>query len=328
MEDLFNWGQGSQAERDLRYRMELETLFEQAARMRASQQAQGRGGVGGGSRLGGLLLTVNTSQNSEFRMSVVTTGNTTFTMVTGNGDTFTGELTMGTTVVSYEYGVNDQEFQAEFRVANPSLVSRIFINSWRISAFSNLQVFTDLVQLDSDNNFLTSADFSGMTSLTQIDVSDCEDPVTGNECLTAVNLTGCTGLQILNLDDSEFSAGLPSLAGLTSLTRLDVDGSQLSGTIDLSILPNLENCDLSDNSGITNVIISNTQPIGNGGSNLNINGASLTQESVDAILVALSENGADGNYVNLADGTSAAPSATGLAAKAVLEGIGWAVFVN
>jgi len=329
MGDLFNWGSGSQAERDLRYKMETEALFEQAARMRASQQAQGQGGVGGGSKQGAFLVTVNTSNDSGFRIRFVTSGETSYTFVAGNGDTITGTFDFGTNIFDYEYNVSNEEFQAQFILGDPSLVTSILVDNGRISAFSNLQVFTNLSVFNADDNFLTSADFSGMTSLNQIDISDCFDPDTEDECLTTVDLTGCTSLQRLFIDDNEFSAGLPSLAGLTNLRELDVDGSQLSGTIDLSMLPNLEWCDLSSNPSITNVIISSSQPIGNDDSRLDINGASLTQESVDAILVALSENGVtDADYVNLSGGTSAAPSATGLAAIEVLEDNGWNVSVN
>lgn len=59
-----------------------------------------------------------------------------------------------------------------------------------------------------------------------------------------------------------------------------------------------------------------------------ITGAALTQASVDAILVALSTNGINAGAVNLSGGTSAAPSAIGLAAKAVLVGHSWAVTTN
>ena len=53
----------------------------------------------------------------------------------------------------------------------------------------------------------------------------------------------------------------------------------------------------------------------------------LSQSSVDDILVAIASNGLAAN-VYLADGTSAAPSATGLAAKATIEGNGGTVTVN
>jgi hypothetical protein len=49
---------------------------------------------------------------------------------------------------------------------------------------------------------------------------------------------------------------------------------------------------------------------------------------VDDILVVLSNNGVSNGTVYLAGGTNAIPSATGLAAKAVLEGNGWYVEIN
>jgi hypothetical protein len=54
----------------------------------------------------------------------------------------------------------------------------------------------------------------------------------------------------------------------------------------------------------------------------------LTETAVDDILVVLSNNGVTGGNVELNGGTSAIPSATGDAAKLVLEGNGWDVFVN
>ena len=57
-------------------------------------------------------------------------------------------------------------------------------------------------------------------------------------------------------------------------------------------------------------------------------GCALDQTSVDNILVSLDTAGQSNGVVNLDGGTSAAPSATGLAAKASLQGKGWTVFTN
>jgi hypothetical protein len=54
----------------------------------------------------------------------------------------------------------------------------------------------------------------------------------------------------------------------------------------------------------------------------------LNQTSVDNILVSLDASGITNNTTSLAGGTSAAPSATGLAAKASLQGKGWTVLTN
>jgi hypothetical protein len=57
-------------------------------------------------------------------------------------------------------------------------------------------------------------------------------------------------------------------------------------------------------------------------------GCALNQTSVDNILVSLDTAGQSNGIVSIQFGTSAAPSATGLAAKASLEGKGWTVTTN
>jgi hypothetical protein len=57
-------------------------------------------------------------------------------------------------------------------------------------------------------------------------------------------------------------------------------------------------------------------------------GCALNQTSVDNILVSLDTAGQSDGTVDISGGTSAAPSATGLAAKASLEGKGWTVTTN
>lgn len=57
-------------------------------------------------------------------------------------------------------------------------------------------------------------------------------------------------------------------------------------------------------------------------------GCALSQQSVDNILVSLDTAGQSNGIVNIDGGTSAAPGATGLAAKASLQGKGWTVLTN
>lgn len=54
----------------------------------------------------------------------------------------------------------------------------------------------------------------------------------------------------------------------------------------------------------------------------------LTQESVDNILVSINNAGTSDGTLDIDGGTSAAPSAIGLAAKSELEGRGWTVTTN
>lgn len=195
-----------------------------------------------------------------------------------------------------------------------------------VTAISGLQNLPNLQNFNADFNGFIQIDFSGMSNLQYIDISDCDLP-NGNNSLTQVNLTGCSSLLELRIDDSNFSGGFPNLAGLNSLEYIDADQCSISGSLDLSGLPALTGFDLSGNTELTEVVISSTQPLGSGNS-LYLYNCALTQTAVDNILVALSLNGIQNGYVELNNGTSAAPGSTGLAAKQVLEDNGWTVYVN
>ena len=157
-----------------------------------------------------------------------------------------------------------------------------------------------------------------------MDISDCDVPGTTTNSLTSVNLSGCTALTNLRLDDSEFSGGIPSLTGLTSLSTVNFGRVNSPSIIDMSGVVNLEDASFFQNTNLTSLIIADTQPI----FYLDVNNCALTETAVDDILVILSNNGVSNGEVTLDGGTSATPSATGLAAKTVLEGNGWMVSVN
>ena len=193
-----------------------------------------------------------------------------------------------------------------------------------IVSITGLQNLTNLNNFDADYNGLQSVNFSGITSLTFVDISDNNIPGTGTNSLTSVNLSGCTALQTLRLDDSDFSAGIPSLAGLTSLRIIDFDQCSISGVVDLTGLPALEDLDFSGNTALTSIVIADAQPI----NDFDSDGCALTETAVDDILVVLSNNGITNGYVDLSGGTNAIPSAIGLAAKLALEADGWLVTVN
>ena len=193
-----------------------------------------------------------------------------------------------------------------------------------ITSITGLQNLPNLTNFNADWNGLQSVNLSGLTNLIYVDISDNDIPGNNIPSLTTVNLTGCTDLQELRLDDSEFSGGIPSLSGLTSLALIDFDQCSISGVVDLSGLPALADLDFSGNTALTSIIIADTQPI----FDFNGNNCALTETAVDDILVVLSNNGQTNGNVDLSAGTSAPPSATGLAAKAVLEGNGWVVNVN
>ena len=193
-----------------------------------------------------------------------------------------------------------------------------------ITSITGLQNLPNLNSFYADFNGLQSVDLSGLTNLLDVDISDNEIPGTNDNSLTSVNLSGCTALLELRLDDSDFSAGIPSLAGLTNLSLIDFDQCNISGVVDLSGLSALTNLDFSANTTLTSIIIADTQPI----NNFEGYDCALTETAVDDILVVLSNNGESNGFVSLDGGTNAVPSATGLAAKLVLEGNLWGVDVN
>jgi Leucine-rich repeat (LRR) protein len=193
-----------------------------------------------------------------------------------------------------------------------------------IVSITGLQNLPNLTDFNADSNSLQSVNLSGLTNLLYVDISDNDIPGISNPSLTSVNLTGCTALLELRLDDSDFSAGIPSLTGLTNLSLIDFDQCSISGVMDLSGLPALTNLDFSGNTTLTSIIIADTQPI----NNFQGYDCALTETAVDDILVVLSNNGESNGFVSLDGGTNAVPSATGLAAKVVLEGNLWGVDVN
>lgn len=193
-----------------------------------------------------------------------------------------------------------------------------------IVSITGLQNLPSLQGFYADYNGLQSVNLSGLTNLVFVDISDCDVPGTSTPSLTTVNLTGCTALQDLRLDDSEFSGGIPNLSGLTSLSLVDFDQSGIPGILDFSGLPAITSIDVFGNPGLTSVIISSAQLITFFGGS----GCGLTETAVDDILVALDDNGEVSGTVFLDGGTNAIPSATGLAAKTNLEGKGWTVIVN
>ena len=193
-----------------------------------------------------------------------------------------------------------------------------------ITSITGLQNLPNLNNFRADFNGLQSVNLSGLTNLLYVDISDNDIPGTNDSSLTSVNLSGCTALLELRLDDSDFSADIPSLAGLTNLSLIDFDQCSISGFVDLSGLPALTSLDFSSNTTLASIIIADTQPI----SDFQGSGCALIEIAVNDILVALSNNGQSNGFVSLNGGENEVPTATGLAAKLVLEADGWGVEVN
>ena len=194
----------------------------------------------------------------------------------------------------------------------------------QIVSITGLQNLVNLQIIRIDWNSFQSVNLSNLPNLVEVDISDCDFPGTNTSSLTSVNFSGSTAIQQLRLDDSNFSGGVPNLSALTALEFLDLDQCSISGVLDISGLTSLINVDLSGNTALTSVVIADSQPI----TNFNASGCALTETAVDDILVVLSNNSQSNGYADLSAGTNAIPSATGLAAKTVLEGNGWTIDVN
>jgi hypothetical protein len=197
--------------------------------------------------------------------------------------------------------------------------------STTITSISGLQNLPNLQNFNADWNSLVSVDLSGLTNLTTVDISDSiKLDGSGDHTLTSVNLTGCTSIQNLRLDGSDFSAGMPNLSGLTSLQYFDMDTSSISGSVDISgqSFNNLFGFDLSNNT-ITSIQLPEA--------NLNdiiLYDNALTETGVNNVLQWLDGSGVEGGYVDLSGGTNAVPTGNGSISKSNLRTKGWQVYVN
>jgi hypothetical protein len=199
-----------------------------------------------------------------------------------------------------------------------------------ITTLTGLQNLPNLERLNADYNGLhnTTVDVSGLTNLVNVDLSDNVDVATENAAALTVNVTGCTAVEILRLDDSDFSENqLDSIIGLTDLTALevlDLDECNLSGSFDFSMFPALEDLDLNYNGNVTEVIITSEQPI----RDLNLQGCSLAETEVDNVLVALASGSIVNGEVYLSGDNMAVPGAAGREALAVLGERSWYFALN
>lgn len=196
-----------------------------------------------------------------------------------------------------------------------------------IKSIRGLQNLVNLEDFRADWNHLTTVDFSGLTHLDYVDISDCDVVGSSDASLTSVNVTGCTALVDIRIDDSNFSAGFPDFSTCTSLEYFDADQSNIQGTLDLSNIPSLQGFDLFGNTGLTNLVLSHTQPLGDGRS-LDCNGTALTQASVDGILHACASGSVSNGNFFCEDGTQGWPSEYGVEAIRVLSDRFWGITVQ
>jgi hypothetical protein len=195
-----------------------------------------------------------------------------------------------------------------------------------VTSFTGLQNLTNIERFKADFNSLTSVDLSGMSTLIEVDLSDNDLPDSGTNSLSSVNLNGCTSLQFLYLDDNDFSTGFPDLSDCTSLAYMDFDQCNLVGSVDISNLPVLLSFDFNGNLGLTEMIISKNQPLGDEGELL-ANNCALTQTAVDNMLVELASGSISNGYISLDNpddvGTNATPGEAGRESLFVLNSRGW-----
>ena len=194
--------------------------------------------------------------------------------------------------------------------------------STNIKTITGLQNLPNLQNFDADFNSLQTVDFSGLTNLTYIDISDCFDGDTYDDTLTSFNVTGCTALTELRVDDNNFSAGFPDLSSCTSLIYFDADQCNLVGSVDLSNLPALTGFDLNGNTELTEAIISRTQSLGYDNGIL-LNNCALTQTAVDNVLLELASGSVTSGYIDLSGGTNATPGQIGRESLLILSDRSW-----
>jgi hypothetical protein len=192
-------------------------------------------------------------------------------------------------------------------------------------SIAGLQNLPNLDNFNADYNAFQTLDFSGLTNLTYIDVSDCEE--LGSTGVKSINVSGCTALIDIRFDDNDLSAGFPDFSDCTSLQYFDADQCILQGSIDISNLPALQGFDLSGNPDITEVIISSNQPLGNGRS-VNLSGcSSITQTALDNFLQQLASGSISGADMYITNSTL--PSLeTGIPALRILNGRSWTMDID
>jgi Leucine-rich repeat (LRR) protein len=297
------------------------------------QMGYGAGGGGGASQTTATAIqfVVNTTDYLEFNFNFTSTGEPIeFTINWGDGTIHEDSGAGGYYEEGHEYA-EVGEYTVTVTFDDPLKILELDFpgdgDYAGISSITNLQYLSNLQDFRADYNHLVSVDLSGLTNLTYVDISDCELPGSSTHSLTSVNLSGCTALGELRLDDSDFSNGIPDLNGLTALRIIDFDECGITGTVDISGFPSLERFDFNSNEGLTRIIISSSQPLGDNGE-LYAYDCALTQTAVNNILVALAANAIDNGYVDLSGGTNAIPGASGLAAITTLEGKGWSVEFN
>lgn len=188
-------------------------------------------------------------------------------------------------------------------------------------SITGLQNLPNLQNFNADYNAMQTMDFSGLTNLTYIDISDCDE--LGSTGVKSIDVTGCTALTDIRIDDNDFSAGFPDFSTCTSLEYIDFDGCNLQGSLDLRNIPTLKGFDASSNTNLTSIIISSAQPLGNGMSINLSNCSSLTQTVLDNILQQLSSGSVSGGYISFSSTVSPSLNRGVPALRNLVDDKGW-----
>lgn len=209
-----------------------------------------------------------------------------------------------------------------------------------VTAMTNLTQLTGLVRLLAATPTLTG--HLDLTDLTALQYVECY-----RAQVTSVNLTGCSSLVRLCLEQNDVAALdiTPVRATLRDLRAAGMTSPGLVVTCD-GDLPLLYHYCTRGNPGVTDVPVeqlavveqwwvynSTLTTVGSPTSPLlnspRLHGNSLDQASVDSVLTHCADHvAATSGAVRLDAGTNAAPSATGLAAVDALRGRGWGVQHN
>lgn len=138
------------------------------------------------------------------------------------------------------------------------------------------------------------------------------------------NITLISGMTstVSSISFPTLTLGIISIQGFSTLTSISLPAltTALPGQMGTGLA-------IGNNSSLTTVDISSLVNIPNN-AYFGWFGCAFSQTTVDNILVQMVATNATNGFIDLSQGTSAAPSATGLAAKATLEGRGWSVTTN
>lgn len=170
----------------------------------------------------------------------------------------------------------------------------------------------DVSQMDVGS---ASINFSGCTALEIVVADQLVD-------LGGISFSNCSTLEVISI--KEFPKGSFGVANLESLQQVLIDESPNLSNLSIDSCEVFETISANDCPSLVSVNIVNCPSI----IEVFLTGAALPESVVDAVLVALDESGSEEGSCDISGGTSAPPSATGLAAKASLEGKNWEVTVN